>query len=56
MQIKGDFIEIARVLDNLLLDYFRWTQLIPMILGWAFVIVMIAAIMLVVFPGTPYLN
>lgn len=52
MQIKADFIVIVKLLVNLVLDYFRWTQLIPMVLGWAFAIVMITAIMLVVFQGS----
>lgn len=52
MRLTGDFILIAKLLVNLVLDYFRWTQLIPMILGWAFAVVMILGIMLIVFQGS----
>lgn len=52
MHKTEDFILIGKLLANLVLDYFRWTQLIPMILGWAFAIVMILGISLVVFQGS----
>lgn len=46
-----DFTAIAKLLAKLTLDYVRWTQLIPMIFGWAFVFIMISAIFLVIFQG-----
>lgn len=52
MHKTEDFILIGKLLANLVLDYFRWTQLIPMILGWAFAIMMILGISLVVFQGS----
>ena len=36
---------------NLVLDYVRWTQLVPMIIGWAFAIIMVLALFFISFEG-----
>jgi len=40
---------LARVLVSVALDYLRWTQLIPMITAWGFLLIMVAAMLLVNF-------
>jgi len=44
-----DAVSVPRVLIGLAIDYFRWTQLVPMITAWAFLILMVAAMLLVNF-------
>jgi hypothetical protein len=46
-----DFFIIVKLLAKLGLDYVRWTQFVPMILGWAFALLMTLGILLVVFQG-----
>ena len=43
---KNNLIRIGKLLANLALDYLRWTQLIPMILCWAFACAMIGGLLL----------
>ena len=40
---------LIRLLAALALDYLRWTQLVPMILAWAFLLLMVGAMLLVNF-------
>ena len=40
---------LARMVAGLALDYVRWTQLVPMILAWAFLLLMVGAMLLVNF-------
>lgn len=40
---------LPRLVAGLALDYVRWTQLVPMILAWAFLLVMVGAMLLVNF-------
>lgn len=42
-------LPLLRLLLSLGLDYLRWTQLVPMVTAWAFLLVMIAAMLLVNF-------
>ena len=51
MSISEDHKVIAKVIVHYALDYVRWTQLVPMILGWAFAIVMVLALFLIGFQG-----
>ncbi len=51
MSIFEDHKIIAKLIANLALDYVRWTQLVPMVLGWAFVIIMVLAMFLIAFQG-----
>jgi hypothetical protein len=37
---------LIRLLAGLALDYLRWTQLIPMIMAWTFLLIMVAAMLL----------
>jgi len=46
---RNDLLRIGKLLANLVLDYLRWTQLIPMVLCWAFACVMIGGLLLVGF-------
>ena len=52
MKNSSDFMLIAKLLAKLGLDYVRWTQLIPMVIGWAFALIMIFGISLVAFQGS----
>ena len=52
MKNSSDFVLIAKLLAKLGLDYVRWTQLIPMVIGWAFALIMIFGISLVAFQGS----
>lgn len=40
---------LPSVLAGLALDYFRWTQLVPMIMAWTFLLLMVAAMLVVNF-------
>lgn len=40
---------LARVLAGLALDYLRWSQLVPMVMAWAFLLLMVGAMLLVNF-------
>lgn len=40
---------IVKAAVNLALDYIRWTQLIPIVLAWAFAFAMVAGLMLIMF-------
>lgn len=40
---------LLRILAGLALDYLRWTQLVPMVLAWAFLLLMVGAMLLVSF-------
>ena len=42
-------VSVPRLLVGLAIDYFRWTQLVPMITVWAFLLLMIGAMLLVNF-------
>lgn len=42
-------VSVPRVLAGLVIDYFRWTQLVPMITAWAFLLLMVGAMLLVSF-------
>ncbi len=44
-----DAVSVPRVLAGLAIDYFRWTQLIPMITAWTFLLLMVGAMLLVSF-------
>jgi len=44
-----DAVSVPRVLAGLAIDYFRWTQLVPMITAWTFLLVMLGAMLLVSF-------
>jgi len=44
-----DAVSVPRVLIGLAIDYFRWTQMVPMITAWAFLLVMVGAMLLVNF-------
>jgi hypothetical protein len=52
MKNSSDFVIIAKLLAKLGLDYVRWTQLVPMVIGWAFALIMVFGISLVVFQGS----
>ena len=51
MSISEDQKVIAKVIAHFTLDYVRWTQLVPMVIGWAFAIIMVLALLLVAFQG-----
>lgn len=42
-------VSVPRVLAGLAIDYFRWTQLTPMITAWTCLLLMVAAMLLVSF-------
>lgn len=42
-------VSVPRILAGLAIDYFRWTQIVPMITAWAFLLVMLGAMLLVSF-------
>lgn len=44
-----DAVSVPRVLAGLVIDYFRWTQLIPMVTAWTFLLLMVGAMLLVSF-------
>ncbi len=44
-----DPVSAPRLLAGLAIDYFRWTQLVPMITAWTFLVVMVGAMLLVNF-------
>lgn len=44
-----DAVSVPRVLAGLAIDYFRWTQLIPMVTAWTFLLLMVGAMLLVSF-------
>ena len=48
-------ISVPRLLVGLAIDYFRWTQLVPMITVWAFLLLMIGAMLLVNFQQQSFL-
>lgn len=47
--LNDEAVSVPRVLVGLALDYFRWTQLVPMITAWTFLLLMVGAILLVSF-------
>ncbi|MCC5943108.1 MAG: hypothetical protein JJU37_16300 [Balneolaceae bacterium] len=51
MSLSEDQKVVAKVIAHFTLDYVRWTQLVPMVLGWAFAIIMVLALLLVAFQG-----
>lgn len=51
MLTATDLKQIAKTLVNLFLDYVRWTQLVPMVFGWIFAVVMILALLLIGLEG-----
>ncbi len=51
MLTATDLKQIAKTLVNLFLDYVRWTQLVPMVFGWIFAVVMILALLLIGLQG-----
>jgi len=51
MLTAKDLKQIAKTLVNLFLDYVRWTQLVPMVFGWIFAVVMILALLLIGLEG-----
>lgn len=51
MKNSSDFVLIAKLLAKLGLDYIRWTQLVPMVIGWAFALIMVIGMSLVAFQG-----
>jgi hypothetical protein len=51
MTFSNDFLFIVRLIFGLALDYIRWTQLMPMIIGWAFALILVLAMALVTFQG-----
>ena len=46
---SNETVSVPRVLAGLAIDYFRWTQLVPMITAWAFLLIMVGAMLLVNF-------
>jgi hypothetical protein len=51
MNKPADVSIVIKMVIKLGLDYVRWTQFVPMILGWAFALMMIAGMLLVAFQG-----
>ena len=51
MTFSRDFIIFGKLISGLVLDYIRWTQLVPMIIGWSFALIMVAGLTLITFQG-----
>lgn len=51
MLSKKELVRLATLAATLALDYLRWTQLVPMILMWAFMLMMLGGMAVVAFQG-----
>jgi len=51
MTLSKDFILFVKLIAGLGLDYIRWTQLVPMIIGWTFALAIVLAMTMVTFQG-----
>ncbi|NKI35194.1 hypothetical protein HFP89_08445 [Wenzhouxiangella sp. XN79A] len=49
-----EHVHLLRALASLALDYFRWTQLVPMLLAWTFLLFMVAALLLTNFQDASF--
>lgn len=47
-------VHLVRALASLALDYLRWTQLVPMLFAWTFLLLMVAALLLTNFQDASF--
>lgn len=49
-----EHVHLIRALASLALDYLRWTQLVPMLFAWTFLLLMVAALLLTNFQDASF--
>ncbi|MBY6204165.1 hypothetical protein [Halomonas denitrificans] len=49
-----EHVHLVRALASLALDYLRWTQLVPMLFSWTFLLLMVAALLLTNFQDASF--